>query len=455
MTPNTTTNPFSGAAAIAAADTVIDDLIAAAVASSDRARVTDAPAGAGKTGAVVRLVGALADSRARVGVVLQTNAQAFDVVERLASVHPNRTISFVPSSKVSLPDTTANRPNVQSINADHVMSADIVVATADKWAFSQSKIASGAFDVGIIDEAYQMTSAKLLRIADLFESLDFIGDPGQLDPFSTVNDEVWAGLRTNPVLNAVDALLAHHPQTPRRSIPVTRRLPASAASIIREVFYPELSFGPSTGPADRRIVFTTLAGPSRTVARVDKAWAVAAAQGWAHVELPAKASLQVDAEVVDTLARLAQRLFERGPRVFDERTGPKGRPLARNRVAIGVAHRNQRAAVSMALEQLGLNEVVVDTANRLQGQEYDVVLVWHPLAGRVDATEFHLDAGRMCVLTTRHRQACIVVGRAGTAELLEKHPPPGRVTLGVSRDTEFDGWEAHVKLLQHLQTVTV
>lgn len=455
MNPINPTNQLSGVAAIAAADAVIDDLIVAAVASSDRARVTDAPAGAGKTGGVVKLVGALADSGARVGVVLQTNAQAFDVVERLAAAHPTHTVSFMPSSKVQLPGAIANRVNVQSIKVDEVMSADIVVATADKWSFSQSSIASGAFDAGIIDEAYQMTSAKLLRVADLFASLDFIGDPGQLDPFSTVDDEKWAGLRTNPVLNSVDALLAHHPQTPRRSLPVTRRLPASAAGVIRDVFYPELSFGPSTGPGDRRLEFTALAGPSRATARADAAWAMAAARGWAYVRLPARASLQVDSELVGMLADLTQRLFQRGTRVFDERTGPGGRPLAQNRVAVGVAHRDQRAAVSMALEQRGLTSVVVDTANGLQGQEYDLVLVWHPLAGRTDATDFHLDAGRMCVLTTRHRQACIVVGRAGTADLLDKHPPPGRVTLGISRDTEFDGWEAHVKLLEHLGTVTV
>ncbi len=48
----------------------------------------------------------------------------------------------------------------------------------------------------------------------------------------------------------------------------------------------------------------------------------------------------------------------------------------------------------------------VDTANRLQGAGFDVTIVLHPLSGRRDATAFHLEAGRLCVLASRHRHAC-------------------------------------------------
>src|SRR5205823_3455575 len=98
--------------ATAAADGVVDELIAAALSGTDRARLTDAPAGAGKTGAVVRLVGALADAGARVGVVTQTNVQAFDVVERAAATHPRHMVGFLPASGIVLPLATAARRNV-------------------------------------------------------------------------------------------------------------------------------------------------------------------------------------------------------------------------------------------------------------------------------------------------------------------------------------------------------
>jgi len=78
------------------------------------------------------------------------------------------------------------------------------------------------------------------------------------------------------------------------------------------------------------------------------------------------------------------------------------------------------------------------------------VVVLHPLSGRRDATAFHLEAGRLCVLTTRHRHACVVVARAGIPELLDAHPSTEPVHLNVP--VKFpDGWEAHQSLLAHLQ----
>ncbi len=63
---------------------------------------------------------------------------------------------------------------------------------------------------------------------------------------------------------------------------------------------------------------------------------------------------------------------------------------------------------------------------------------------------FHLEAGRLCVLTTRHRHACIVVGRASIPELLDAHPSTEPVHLNVL--VKFpDGREAHQFLLAHLQ----
>jgi AAA domain len=443
---------LSGAEACAAADAVVDDLIEAAKAGDERARLTRAPAGAGKTGAVTRLVDALADEDAHVGVVAQTNEQAFDLVGRIAALAPERETSFLPAGGIVLPPDK-RLPNVTLVDTKNLGSAKVIVATADKWAFSVAHIPDGRFDAGVVDEGYQMQSAKLLRISDLFPTLDFLGDPGQLDPFSTVDDSRWRGLAVNPVLNAVDALLAYRgEEVPVRSLPVTRRLPISAAGIIREVFYPDLDFGPGSEEGDRELslrVRSLRGGPAAEI------WGAACTEGWAYLELPHRLVIQPDREIAAALGELVQGLFDSKPTVRDEKNGGKTLALHPSRVAVGVAHRNQRAAVSIELQRLDLGEVVVDTANRLQGREFDVVLVWHPLAGRRDATAFHLDAGRAAVLTTRHRHACVVVGRAGARQLLEDHAPPSEYELGVTRQVEFDGWEAHARLLDHLETVKV
>ena len=109
---------------------------------------------------------------------------------------------------------------------------------------------------------------------------------------------------------------------------------------------------------------------------------------------------------------------------------PPGTPVTASRIAIGTAHRDQAKAVRAGLGG-ALADVTVDTANRLQGREFDVVIVLHPLSGRRDATAFHLEAGRLCVLTSRHRHACIVVARAGIPELLDAHPSTEPVHLNV------------------------
>jgi hypothetical protein len=85
----------------------------------------------------------------------------------------------------------------------------------------------------------------------------------------------------------------------------------------------------------------------------------------------------------------------------------------------------------------------------LQGRE-DVKIVLHPLSGRRDATAFHLESGRLYVLTSRHRQACIVVARAGIPELLDAHPSTEPVHLNVP--VKFpDGWEANQSMMAHLE----
>jgi hypothetical protein len=77
------------------------------------------------------------------------------------------------------------------------------------------------------------------------------------------------------------------------------------------------------------------------------------------------------------------------------------------------------------------------------------VLAWHPLAGRRDATEFHLESGRLCVMISRHRHACIVVGRAGIAELLDAHPLAAPVYPDLPASMP-DGRDANQTVLAHL-----
>ena len=291
-----------------------------------------------------------------------------------------------------------------------------------------------------------MRSDLLLRVAGRFERALFVGDPGQLDPFSTVQTERWTGLTWDPMQSAMAVLLRHNPDIPVRRLPVSWRLPGPAVDLVAEAFYPFTGFRAGTTPEQRRLAFTTSPFGSDPY---DEALETAAASGWVLYELPGRHTVRTDAEAVTACAALAARLLQRGAVSYSERD-PAGAPVTASRIAVGTAHRDQAQAIHAVLHANGIDEVTVDTANRLQGREFDVVIVLHPLSGRRDATTFHLEAGRLCVLTTRHRHACIVVARAGIPELLDAHPSTEPVHLNVP--VKFpDGWEANQAVMARLQ----
>src|SRR5690606_38367249 len=169
-------------------------------------------------------------------------------------------------------------------------------------------------------------------IAGRFERALFVGDPGQLDPFSTVEVERWAGLAWDPMRSAVAVLLAHNPDLPVHRLPVSWRLPASAAPVVSEAFYPFTGFRAGTGPGDRRLEFGTR-GMGTTY---DRALEEAAATGWSLFELPARHTLRTDAEAVRATAALAVRLLQRGPVAHSEQGSAAVGAARRHRVPSGV-----------------------------------------------------------------------------------------------------------------------
>ncbi|POX40799.1 helicase [Streptomyces sp. Ru73] len=428
-----------GAAAAAATEAILHDTLH----GDRRGVVVDSPPGAGKSTLVVRAARELAAAGRPLMIVAQTNAQVDDLVLRLAEKDPELPVGRLHSSEPGAYDPVLDE--VDSVRtaakAADLKGLPIVVATAAKWAYTK---VDEPWPHAIVDEAYQMRSDALLTVAGLFERALFVGDPGQLDPFSVVGADQWAGLSYDPSASAVSTLLAHNPDLPQHRLPVSWRLPASAAPLVSHAFYPYTPFRSGTGHGDRRL---TLGVPSDGSA-VDRVVDEAAETGWGLLELPARHTPRTDPEAVRGVALVVRRLLDRGGATVSER-GPDPAPLTADRIAVGTAHRDQAAAVRAALADLGVTGVTVDTANRLQGREYDVTVVLHPLSGRPDATAFHLETGRLCVLASRHRHACIVVCREGVAQLLDEHPSTEPVQLGVT--VKFpDGWEANHAVLAHL-----
>ncbi|KOV94336.1 helicase [Streptomyces sp. NRRL B-3648] len=435
----TTVDFDPGAEAARATDAILEDTLH----GDRRGVVVDSPPGAGKSTLVVRAALELAGAGRPLMVVAQTNAQVDDLVLRLAEKDPDLPVGRLHSSDTDAYDKALDAlPQVRtSAKAAELTGLPVVLSTAAKWAHVK---VDEPWRHAIVDEAYQMRSDSLLAVAGLFERALFVGDPGQLDPFSIVGSEQWAGLSYDPSASAVTTLLAHNPDLPQHRLPVSWRLPASAAPLVSTAFYPYTPFRSGTSHGDRRLTFAVASdgsGPDRVIDE-------AAESGWGLLELPARHTPRTDPEAVRAVATVVRRLLDRGGAAVSERA-PEPAPLTADRIAVGTAHRDQAAAVRTALADLGVPDVTVDTANRLQGREYDVTVVLHPLSGRPDATAFHLETGRLCVLASRHRHACIMICRAGVTDLLDDYPSTEPVQLGTL--VKFpDGWEANHAVLSHL-----
>ncbi|WP_042379339.1 AAA domain-containing protein [Streptacidiphilus melanogenes] len=433
------------------ADAAVAAILASALHGGERGTVVDSPPGAGKSTLVVKAARELVVTGERLMIVAQTNSQVDDLVDRLAQADPGLAVGRLHGSDALPGEIAMRHPGVvASTKVADLRELPVVVATAAKWQWVKD---TDPWHHAIVDEAYQMRSDALLAVARLFERALFVGDPGQLDPFSIVGTDDWAGLHHDPSQSAVVTLLAHNPGIVPHRLPVSWRLPASAAPLVSDAFYPFTPFRAGTEPGDRLLELGPATPPpppglAPSLARAaDEVLDVAAESGWGLLELPARLTVRTDPEAVAAVAAVVARLLARGGETRSERGSA---PVDAGRIAVGTAHRDQAAAVRGALAALGVTDVTVDTANRLQGREYDVTVVLHPLSGRPDATAFHLETGRLCVLASRHRHACIVVTRAGIPELLDAHPSTEPVQLGVV--SKFpDGWEANHAVLEHLR----
>jgi hypothetical protein len=438
---------------------VISDLVSGApnLAGGHFAAVVSSPAGAGKSYLVTSIAGNARDftggEGATIAVAAPTNDQAFGLVASIAERFPNRPVAFVPAQNRSLPVATSARPNVISIPSQAAATYPVVVGTLDKFGDAAGRGNLPHFRYLCIDEAYQADAAKYYGVGALADRHLLVGDPGQLEPFTTDDPGRWRGLPEDPTQTAVQVLLRNHPTTQNHRMPITRRLNAEAIGVV-ESFYPGHAFSSWTLPGVRRtrLVPGVASGEG---ARVDAALDLVAAHGWAWVRLPDTPVLTADPATVEAIVGLLRRLGDRAPEVASERTDGMFEPLGPSRVAVVVSHNNQKDILRAGLDGAGFDEIRVDTANKLQGLEFDIVIAWHPLAGLPEGDTFHLDPGRLCVMLTRHRHGCIVVGRASDPFLVDDLPPASDVWLGHDPDPILDGWFTHSMVFDKLAPFAV
>ena len=405
-----------------------------AVAATEQAAVVNSPPGAGKS-TLTREVGRrILPKIGQVPIVVQTNNQADDMTAGFLSeldigIGSDLRIGRLHGDDYRPPSGLTSDPRVVSSDDIRRLSdCDFVVAPAAKWAYVRDL----SWPFGIIDEAYQMRSDALIPVGAMMERLLLVGDPGQLAPFTKADARHLRGLRVSPLHTAAVTILTTHPNAPQIALPVSWRLQARAVDILAPAFY-EHTFVSGVADGTRRLEIPI--GAVNTAAQA--AIRAAADTGWAFCELPDLMMPNVDPGAVALLTDIISELLRNNIIVHDEHGD---RPLRPQSIAVGVTYRDQRdhvrVAVDDACQAVGLppSAVVVDTANRLQGREFDVVIAWHPLSGRRDATTFHLDA-RPTVRPAQQTPTCMHRGLARWSSHATTRPSRDRPYLARRADT--------------------
>lgn len=331
--------------------------------------LVDAPPGSGKTYAIETILSHLSTRTAlTLRVVCPTREQCLSMSLRLRDALPPGSVQLL-MSRVS-PDavggdaelsalttsTDQNRVRVQTVAAAKMMVPDT--------------------DVLIVDEAYQATFADVATAAAGASQILLVGDPGQIGPVIAVDTSEWESLSQAPHHRAPE-VFGRRGDARRAMIDTTFRLgPVTTAAIAPLYDFP----------------FTSARPPRALIAR-----------DGSHV--PEVVSLPlgvVDAvDDVPKLSALTQRVQDLlAHRLMEDGTD---RAMTASDIAVVVAHNSQAGLVTGMLAASGLTDVVVGTADKLQGGQWHAVVALDPVTGVSDVTGHHTSLGRLCVMTSRHR----------------------------------------------------
>lgn len=390
--------------------------------------VIKAPPGSGKTYTLLAAVAFAVETKQRVAIATQTNAQADDVCRRLRRDHRE-----IPVVRFAAGDSSAPKDlegQVQWITKSQELShqAPVVVSTTAKWSLVNLPI---EFDVLFIDEAWQMAWSDLMLLNRVAPRFILIGDPGQIPPVVSIPVHRWetsprAPHRPAPeIILSDDGLLA----TLLLELPSCRRLPVDSVDLIRP-FY-DFPFEAWAMPGDR-FLQTNSGGKMDSIDQVIRLLQTHSA---AIATLPTPEcgpALGQDDELAALAATFVKQLLSRQAVASDD-DDRQARPLEPRDIGITATHRAMNSALLNALPPKWRNQesgIRVDTPERWQGLERKVMIVIHPLSGVVQPSAFDLETGRLCVMASRHRAGMIVLSRDHVYETLDTHIPSADQALG-------------------------
>lgn len=385
--------------------------------------VVKAPPGSGKTFTLLHAVRLALHRRQRVAVATQTNAQANDFCQRLAAVFTDIEVTRFASDSAEEETLGAHVDWVRDRNAlPH--GPCVVVAPAAKWS---STALVEAFDVLVVDEAWQLSWAEFTLLRGVAGRFVLVGDPGQIPPVVTVDVARWHTAPRPPHAPAPEVLLrerqqGQRPPFPVLELPVSTRLPFDTKALVQG-FY-DFTFASWAGPGERLLSLSR--APRRHL--VDPALDRLQHGSLSLLTLPTPEDgpPEDDRELADVAAQAVRRLLARRAIAVTE----DGRStLTAADIGLVATHRVVNARLTEALGPLAAH-IRVDTPERWQGLERPVMVAIHPLSSVVAPSDFDLETGRLCVMTSRHRVALLLLTRDHVPSTLATTAPPAAQPVG-------------------------
>jgi hypothetical protein len=408
--------------------------------------IVPSPPGAGKTSLVEAVAATAVHHELRVLVAAPRAEQTYDFVRRTLAEYQPMSIQALLATERELPDDllAAGVPDPRRPR-DVAGGVGVVVSTVDKLVDCAPDFGTRAFDLLIVDEAWQVTYGNVLALLTLADQVLVVGDAGQLPPLVRCETHRFEARDHHVHWPAPEELMRRHPRAPVVPLPATRRLPQDTVDFVQPAFYPALPFVSAADPAERAL--QTTAGGIGT--GIDQAIdLLARGQTLVALLLPqrAHAGVEYDAEVAELSAAVAARMLERGIVWAGQRT------LGAEDIGCVDPHRDSGTATRRALSAAGIgHELMVTTPEIWQGLERPIMIARYPVLPGRRLTVFDLEPGRVCVQLSRHQLGCVIVGRDGVADALERHQHDVSARASEAVDAEYVGWRAHSELWSQLE----
>lgn len=413
-----------------------------------RIAVVKAPPGSGKSYNLLEaLDGALTQGK-RIAIVAQTNNQIDDLCERFCKRFPEDGIVRFSGESYERPDTLPDNVSIVLKKEFLPIGPSVIIGTVAKLGLVEIE---NEYDVLFIDEAWQMTWADFLTLRDVSDRYVMIGDPGQIPPTVTIAVDRWEVSPVAPHMPAPEVILENQDLravTQLFELDTCHRLPDDAVALVN--YFYDFPFSAIATAGERFLRPTKKVNASR----LDKAILTLENHStviYTHPTDADGAPIETDIELAQVAADFVSRLLELQCDVSTS-AAEKNIPRKLTAADIGIVstHNQMNSAIQACLpaELIGTDAIQVTTPERWQGLQRAVMIAVHPLSGVQTPSAFDLETGRLCVMASRHKAACIFITRDHVGDTLNSHLPAADQALGRG-DTIGRGHAQHTAFWQY------